>query len=120
MRGMHARTYLRLEGLAIGVGAAAGFVRLGGHPVVLVALVLLPNLSMAGYLVDSDWGRRCYNAVHTLAWPTLLVAGGVVVGHWWAMAVGLAWLAHVGADRALGSGLKYADRALTETHLQRT
>lgn len=117
---MHARTYLRLEGLAIGLGAAAGFLHLGGHPVILVLLVLLPNVSMAGYLVDSAWGTRCYNAVHTLTWPTLLLAAGAVFAHWWAMAVGLAWLAHVGADRALGSGLKYADRAITETHLQRT
>jgi len=48
-------------------------------------------------------------------------AGGDVTlsGDSLALAAGFAWLAHVGADRAMGLGLKYADAPFRETHLQR-
>jgi hypothetical protein len=46
------------------------------------------------------------------------MAGGYVLHAPLALAVGLIWAAHVGIDRALGFGLKYAS-AFGDTHLGR-
>lgn len=74
---------------------------------------------MAGYLAGSRVGSLTYNVVHALALPVALLAYGVLANNWLATAGGLAWIAHVGADRAMGFGLKYGDAAFRDTHLQR-
>jgi len=50
--------------------------------------------------------------------PLVLGAVGIVVGDSLAVQIALAWLAHIGIDRALGFGLKYST-AFDDTHLQR-
>lgn len=58
------------------------------------------------------------NALHTYVGPLLLVGVGYWVAVEFATLVALVWAAHVGADRALGYGLKYAT-AFGDTHLGR-
>ena len=115
----HPRLLLRAEGLLVAAGATATYVALGNSALLFVALVLLPDLSMAGYLVDSRWGARTYNAVHTYAGPAALGVSGWYVGADLALAAALVWTAHVGADRLFGLGLKYGDSEFGDTHLQR-
>jgi uncharacterized protein DUF4260 len=50
--------------------------------------------------------------------PVALAAAGVVADADALVAVSLIWIAHVGADRALGYGLKYPS-GFKDTHLQR-
>ena len=114
------RSLLRAEGLVVTAGATAAYFSLGNSLLLFVALILVPDLSMAGYLVDSRWGARTYNAVHTYVGPALLGVGGWYAGLDLAVAVALVWTAHVGFDRLFGLGLKYADAAFADTHLQRT
>ncbi len=59
-----------------------------------------------------------YNLVHTYVGPVVLFTGGFVAGSGTAMAIALAWAAHLGVDRAVGLGLKYPT-GFRDTHLQR-
>jgi hypothetical protein len=112
------RRVLRLEGAAIGAAAVAGYAWLGGPWWVFALLFLAPDLAMLGYLAGPRVGSVAYDAVHTVALPVPLLAIGVLGGHDRAVAVALIWLAHIGFDRALGYGLKYAT-GFKDTHLQR-
>ena len=79
---------------------------------------LAPDLSFLAYLVSPRIGAIAYNALHSTTGPFALFA----VAFWAAEGVGekiaLIWLAHVGLDRALGYGLKYA-ASFNDTHLGR-
>lgn len=116
---MQPRYLLRIEGFVVFAGATATYFLDGGGWLLFVVLFLAPDLSMAGYLVDARVGAATYNAVHTAFLPAALLVGAWYAG--WALGVLLAliWLAHLGADRVVGYGLKYPDAEFSETHLQR-
>jgi len=116
---MDTRVFLRVEGAALGLAGAGGYFALVGDPLLFVLLVLLPDVSIAGYLAGRRVGSLAYNVVHGLTLPVALLAWGLWAGHPLATAGGLVWVAHVGADRAMGLGLKYDDAPFRETHLQR-
>lgn len=109
---------LRGEGL-IALGAAvAVYAMLGASWWLFAALFLAPDLAMLGYLGGRRIGAHVYNAAHTYIAPALLVGVGVV-GHWPLLfALAAILVAHIGFDRALGYGLKYADD-FKSTHLSR-
>jgi len=109
---------LRSEALAAFVAGIVVWLYNGGSPLWLVPALLVPDVSMVGYLANSRVGALGYNLVHnwTLA---LLVAG---LGWWLAIdalvLVGALLVAHVGMDRALGYGLKLPTD-FRDTHLGR-
>lgn len=109
---------LRAEGLAVFVAALALYVDSGYGWLLLVVLVLAPDLSMAGYLAGPRAGAIAYDVAHTYALPVALAVAGVLAGQDLAVQLALIWLAHVGADRLLGYGLKYPT-GFKDTHLQR-
>ena len=109
---------LRVEGLATAVAAVVLYFHLG-HPWWLLALlVLAPDLAMIGYLAGVRSGAAAYDLAHLEALPVALGTAGVLAGSDVAVELALVWLVHVGADRALGYGLKYPTR-FEDTHLQR-
>jgi hypothetical protein len=110
---------LRVEGLALGIAAVGLYLVTVGDPLWFVLLVLLPDVSIAGYLAGSRVGSLAYNAAHLLVVPLGVLGWGLWTGDSLALAAAFAWLAHIGADRAMGLGLKYADAPFRETHLQR-
>ncbi|MFC7165518.1 DUF4260 domain-containing protein [Halospeciosus flavus] len=112
------RRLLNVEGAAVFLVALASYVSLGGPWWLLVVLALAPDLSMVGYLVGERVGAAAYNAVHTYVGPLVLGAVGVWGDHRLALLVALVWAGHVGADRAVGYGLKYAT-GFGDTHLDR-
>ena len=79
-------------------------------------LLLVPDLTMVGYLKDPRVGAAVYNLGHWLFWPALLLAVGIPRGVSVLVAVGSIWLAHIGMDRALGYGLKLQE-GFGHTHL---
>jgi hypothetical protein len=109
------RWALRLEGLAVLAAAVGGFVWMQGSWVLFGALFLVPDVSFAGYLIDRRVGAIAYNALHSYVGPVVLGWAG----HGSLLtAIALIWAAHIGFDRALGYGLKYAT-AFGDTHLGR-
>jgi hypothetical protein len=90
----------------------------GGSWILFVLLLLAPDLSMLGYLAGSRIGAAIYNAFHTYALPVILAAYGLLEGSSLAVSMALIWLAHIGVDRLLGYGLKYAS-GFKDTHLDR-
>ncbi len=110
------RLLLRLEGLAVFVGALAGYYALDASWLLFVLLLLLPDLAMIAYVAGPRVGAAAYNAVHTYVAPGILAALALVGVAPRAWPVCLIWVAHIGMDRALGYGLKFPS-AFRETHL---
>jgi hypothetical protein len=108
------RHWLRLEGLAVFLLAVLLYGRGEYSWWLFAALVLVPDASMVGYLAGARVGAVVYNAAHSYAGPLLLAAGLLLTGR--ALALPLIWLAHIGADRLVGYGLKYPT-SFADTHL---
>ncbi len=112
------RSWLRLEGLAAFGAGLALFGAMGGNWLFIVPLLLVPDISAAGYLAGPRIGAFTYNLLHNwmpglavlalgawLASPAILLAAAILI-------------AHVGMDRAVGYGLKLPG-SFHDTHLGR-
>ena len=108
------RWLLRLEGLMLLTAAGLLYARIGGDWKTFALLFLLPDLSFAGYLAGPRIGALAYNAAHSTIGPITWTGLALTTGH--EPALPLIWFAHVGFDRAMGYGLKYA-RGFGDTHL---
>lgn len=108
---------LRLEGAVVPFAAVAGYAFVGASWWLFLALLLVPDAFMAGYLIGPRLGALVYNAGHTYLVP--IVLGGMALGvdHALLGAVALIWTAHIGMDRALGYGLKQMS-GFWDTHLR--
>lgn len=113
------RLALRLEGLALFALGVAGYFLAGGDALLLVPLLLVPDLSMLGYLAGTRWGSVAYNCAHVFVVPAAIVAVGAGLGIALLLPLGPIWAAHIGIDRCLGYGLKYRDAPFRETLVQR-
>lgn len=107
---------LRIEGAVLFAMSLLFYARGEGGWVTFLLLVLAPDLSMLGYLAGPQAGAAVYNLFHIYAGPVVLLALGVDQPP--LVSLALIWLAHIGADRLLGFGLKYPT-AFKDTHLQR-
>jgi uncharacterized protein DUF4260 len=112
------RHLLRIEGLALFCAATVFYLVSGASWWVFAVLFLAPDLSFLAYLAGPRLGAIAYNAFHATVGPLLLALGGVVVPWPLAGSIALIWFAHIGIDRALGYGLKYA-AGFGLTHLGR-
>jgi hypothetical protein len=112
------RVILRLEGFAVLAAALMLYAHAGFSWPVFALLFLAPDLSMLAYLAGPRVGAFGYNLMHTYTLAFVLVLSGFVGGAPLSTAAGLIWIAHIGFDRALGYGLKYATR-FGDTHLSR-
>ena len=102
------RTWLRVEGLAIAVAALLAYAPTGAPWWLVPALFLVPDLSALGYLAGNRVGAAMYNLVHTYVLPLALLGYGLWGASPLALSLALIWLAHIGMDRAVAYGLKYA------------
>ena len=112
------RTMLRLEGLALFLGMTLLYWVWDGSWWVYAALFLAPDLSFAAYLFGPRFGAMLYNAAHTYMVPMALMTAGFATAEPLVLSIAMIWLAHIGFDRALGYGLKYAS-GFGFTHLGR-
>ena len=79
-------------------------------------LILAPDLSMVGYLMDTRLGAIIYNFIHHKALGISLFVLGVVLANQLLQLTGLILFGHSSMDRTLGYGLKYSD-SFQNTHL---
>lgn len=109
------RVLLRLEALAAFVASLVAYHHSGGAWSTFAWLFLLPDLAFLGYLAGPRVGAVAYDTTHTWLGPAALALFGALTGLdvLWLVAI---WSAHLGFDRALGYGLKYASR-FGHTHL---
>ncbi len=109
---------LRVEGAALFGAALAVYLDRDYNLWLGLALILLPDIALLAYLAGPRIGSYAYDALHTTIAP-LALGAAAFLGDWTlGIEIALIWLAHVGFDRAVGYGLKYAD-APKPTHLQR-
>src|SRR5690606_8154764 len=110
---------LRLEGAAVLALSALLYAGSGGGWLRFLLLFFVPDLSMLAYLGGPAVGAAVYNAAHAYVGPLALAALSIATGSAeLGLGVGLIWTAHIGFDRMLGYGLKYAS-AFADTHLGR-
>ena len=112
------RLILRLEGLALLALATLGFAHAGLSWWLYAVLFLAPDVSFAAYAAGPKAGALAYNAFHTTVGPAALAGMGFLVKDTTLLAIAAVWAAHIGFDRMLGYGLKYAS-AFGDTHLGR-
>lgn len=110
------RTLLRAEGLVVLIVATIAYSRIEGGWLLYAVLFFLPDLSMLGYLAGPRRGAALYNLGHSYTAPALLGAIGIGSGVPELIAAALIWVAHIGFDRAVGYGFKYAT-GFAHTHL---
>lgn len=79
-------------------------------------LLLLPDLSMLGYVFNTKTGAWTYNFFHHKSIGLILIIVGF---HWNQSAIALAgtiWFGHAAMDRIFGYGLKFENN-FKNTHL---
>lgn len=109
---------LRVEGATLLALAAWLYAQSGGQGWLFAVLLLAPDLAMLGYLAGKGPGAAVYNLFHTYPLPAALAAYGLLAGAPLATHLALIWFAHLGMDRLMGYGLKYATD-FKDTHLAR-
>ncbi len=109
---------LRAEAIVLFVAGVLLYLQLNGHPLWLLPFLLVPDLSMSGYVRGPRLGAVTYNLAHNLA----TALGVLAIGWFGAIAplalAGAILVAHVGMDRSLGYGLKLPTD-FRDTHLGR-
>ena len=112
------RWLLRLEGLAVAAAAAIMYDKSGFGWGVFALFFLAPDISFLGYLAGNRFGAIAYNAAHSYLGALGCFSAGLMLASPVLEVAGLIWCAHIGFDRALGFGLKYA-AGFNFTHLGR-
>jgi hypothetical protein len=107
---------LRVEAALVLAAAVCAYARYGQGWPLFAVLFLTPDLSMLGYLAGRQAGAFAYNLGHSYVLPAALVGWSLWAGSSLALSLGLIWIAHIGFDRMLGYGLKYAT-GFGHTHL---
>ena len=102
------RGTLRLEGLCVFVAASIAYYKLSFGWGKFAIFFLTPDLSFFGYLAGPRTGAATYNALHSYIGVIICGMIGVLMSSPMLLCAALIWCAHVGFDRALGYGLKYA------------
>ena len=79
-------------------------------------LFLSPDISMLGYLINTQVGAFTYNLFHHKAVAGALIIAGFFMHMPVVLFIGLLLYAHSAFDRLMGYGLKYGD-SFGHTHL---
>lgn len=108
--------FQRVENAAVAALVVVAFVQLDYAWWWLLAVFLLWDLSMIGYIASPRIGAIGYNIGHSYLGPAALLAITWAIDARWPAFVALTWAFHIAVDRLLGYGLKFTDR-FTHTHL---
>jgi hypothetical protein len=109
---------LRLEGVLLLLASLVAYDHFGGNWTLFALLLLVPDLFMAGYLLNVRTGAVIYNIGHTLAVPLVAGCAAGLTRSYELLPFVFIWTAHIAIDRTLGYGLKYPTY-FRDTHLQR-
>ena len=113
------RLFSHLNGLALFIGAVIAYSIFSGDWLAFILLLLVPDLSALGYMVNSTIGAWMYNIVHSYVLAIIVMFAGYALGMDSVISIGLILMAHIGMDQAAGYGYKYADAEFSDTHVKR-
>lgn len=83
---------------------------------VFPALILLPDIGMLGYLINSKTGAFLYNLFHLKSVALIILMLGLYNNNEILKLIGIIMFSHAAMDRIFGYGLKYPD-SFKNTHL---
>lgn len=109
---------LRLEGLVLFLLSLFFYQNVSGNWLLFILLILLPDISMLGYLKDKKVGAILYNLGHTYVTALLLLALGYLLSITLILELGIILFTHTSMDRFFGFGLKYPTH-FKDTHMQK-
>jgi len=109
---------LRGEGALVLAAATYAYAQTGFSWWIFAVLFFAPDIFMLGYLGGNKLGAVVYNIGHTYLVPAIVLIAGSLLASPLAMAMAIAmiWIGHIGFDRIMGYGLKYAS-GFKFTHL---
>ncbi|MER0238348.1 DUF4260 domain-containing protein [Fulvimarina sp. MAC8] len=107
---------LRAEAAIVLAVAISIYHHIGASWTLFALLLLVPDLSMLGFLAGPRIGARVYNAAHWYGTPMIACYVGFLWDVPMLLAIGLIWIAHIAFDRLIGAGLKY-ENGFRFTHL---
>jgi hypothetical protein len=110
------KTTLKLEELAQFILSIFAFSQLSFAWWWYLALILLPDVSMVGYLINTKVGAVLYNFAHHKAIAIIFYVIGVYLANQNLQLTGIIMFGHSSMDRIMGYGLKYSD-SFQNTHL---
>ena len=112
------RLTLQAEGAVFAAVCLFYYASIDASWTLFALLILAPDLFMLGYLAGPRIGALCYNLGHTTIAPFAVLGLSGALGSDLLLHTALIWGVHIGADRALGYGLKHAS-GFKVTHLSR-
>ncbi|MGO2369278.1 MAG: DUF4260 domain-containing protein [Serratia sp. (in: enterobacteria)] len=112
------RTLLRLEALLVLILSVAIYHYQHYSGWLFAGCFLLPDISFIAYALGKKAGAIGYNIAHSYIGPILCGLVFVWLQQPFWLITALIWCAHIGFDRTLGYGLKYAE-GFGYTHLGR-
>jgi len=107
---------LRMEGAIALLGGILFYYKLGFDWYLYLLYFFVPDISFVGYVWGSRVGAILYNFAHSYLIPGILLGMGALIDSQILLMSGVIWISHIGFDRALGFGLKYA-QGFKHTHL---
>jgi hypothetical protein len=110
------KTSIKFEELAMFIFGAYLFSGLDISWWWFIGLILTPDISMFGYLINSKVGAIAYNIFHHKGIAILIYFIGIYFDNEIFLLVGIILFAHASMDRIFGYGLKYFD-SFNNTHL---
>jgi len=113
------RIFAHLNGLALFVGSIIAYSIVSGDWLAFILLLLVPDISMIGYMVNSTVGAWLYNIVHSYTLAVAVIVAGFALDHNTIVSLGIILMAHIGMDQIFGYGYKYADGKFSDTHYKR-
>lgn len=110
------RWLLRMEGLCVLIAACVAYSMAGVGWGTFTLYFLVPDIAIAGYLINVRVGAIAYNTTHSYVGAFMALASGYYVSSNVLVWGSTIWFAHIGFDRAMGYGLKYST-GFADTHL---
>lgn len=110
------KTQLRLEEIGMFILGVVLFASLEFPWWLFAALILVPDVSMIGYVINNRIGAVVYNVAHHKAVAVVVYTAGALLHNPILMLAGIILFSHASMDRIFGYGLKYPD-SFKHTHL---
>lgn len=113
---MKINSILKLEAAAFFIATIYTYYVVHGNWWIFLALILVPDIFIIGYLKNPKFGAIIYNIGHMYIIPFLLLGISLIFNKLLLLPISLIWLAHISMDRMVGYGLKL-ETNFKDTHL---